>query len=92
MESHEVWVPLMALLGTLLPLGTVGVILGSIAIITYHRRSSQTRRIGGNLVHEMLQRGMSADDIERVLIAWHADPQLASKLLKGDKPRLKAFG
>ena len=50
--------PVMVLLSVFVPLGTVGIILGTTAILSYHRRVSQRVRIGGNLVYEMLQRGM----------------------------------
>jgi len=83
--------PVMVLLSVFIPLGTVGIILGTTAIVSYHRRASQRVRIGGNLVYEMLQRGMSAPDIERVLLAWHADPNLADKFSPA-KPQLKKFG
>lgn len=83
------YTPMIVLLSTLIPVGIVGTILGSLALITFHRRASQKQRIGGNLVHEMLQRNMSADEIERVLLAWHADPELARKHAA---PPLKKFG
>jgi len=82
--------PMVVLLSVFVPLGTVGTILGSIAIIWHHRNIAQRTMIGGNLVHEMLQRNMSADEIERVLLAWHADPELAGKITR-QKPALK-FG
>jgi hypothetical protein len=83
--------PVMVLLSVFIPLGTVGIVLGTTAILSYYRHVSQRVRIGGNLVYEMLQRGMSAGDIERVLLAWHADPQLADKF-SPQKPQLKKFG
>ena len=83
--------PVMILLSVFIPLGLVGTILGMTAIVTYHRRTSQRLRIGGNLVYEMLQRNMSADEVERVLLAWHADPELAGKYIS-PKPPLKKFG
>jgi hypothetical protein len=83
--------PIMVLLSVFIPLGTVGIVLGSIAILSYYRHVSQRTRIGGSLVSEMLQRDMSAGDIERVLLAWHADPQLANKF-SPQKPELKKFG
>jgi hypothetical protein len=83
--------PMVVLLSVFIPVGTVGIILGSIAIVSYYRHIAQRTQIGGNLVHEMLQRNMSADEIERVLLAWHADPQLAGKITP-QKPPLKKFG
>jgi hypothetical protein len=83
--------PMMVLLSIFVPAGIVGTILGSISIVLYFRYASQRTRIGGNLVHEMLQRNMSAGEIERVLLAWHADPELAAKFA-ADKPPLKKFG
>jgi hypothetical protein len=79
------------LLSVFIPLGTVGIVLGSIAIVGHFRYVSQRIRIGGNLIYEMLQRNMSADEIERVLLAWHADAELAAKFTPG-KPPLKKFG
>lgn len=83
--------PMMVLLSIFIPAGIVGTILGSISIVSYFRYVSQRTRIGGNLVHEMLQRDMSAAEIERVLLAWHADPRLAAKFAT-EKPPLKKFG
>ena len=83
--------PVMVLLSVFIPLGTVGIILGSIAIVSYYLYVSQRIRIGGNLVYEMLQRGMSASEIEHVVLAWHADPKLADKF-SPQKPALKKFG
>jgi hypothetical protein len=83
--------PVFVLLAVFIPLGTVGIVLGSISIISYYLHVSQRLRIGGNLVSDMLQRGMQADEIERILLAWHADPELAGKLAP-QKPPLKKFG
>jgi hypothetical protein len=69
------------------PLGIVAIALGS--IITRYRRTMHAQRVGSELVQEMLRRDMSADDIERVLLAWHADPSLASKLTS--QPPLKKY-
>lgn len=90
MSNSEFWVPVSVLLSTLIPVGSVGLILGVVALLTHHFRAAQRVRIGGNLVHDMLQRNMSADEIERVLLAWHADPELAAKLKKQQTP-LKKF-
>ena len=83
--------PMMVLLSVFIPLGTVGIVLGSIAIVSHYRHVSQRLRIGGNLVLDMLQRGMQADEIERILLAWHADPELVAKV-SSQKPALKKFG
>jgi hypothetical protein len=86
------YTPMVVLLSVFGPLGLVGTILGSIAMVTYHRRAAQRTRIGGNLIHEMLQRNMSADEIERVMLAWHADPELVGKFSHSKPPPLKKFG
>jgi hypothetical protein len=82
--------PMMVLLSIFIPLGIVAVILGSIAIVSYYRLASQRIRIGGNLIYEMLQRNMPGDEIERILLAWHANPELAGKI-QPHKPQLKKF-
>lgn len=89
MSNPDVWIPMSVLLSTLIPVGAVGIILGTVALVTYHFRATQRVRIGGNLVQEMLQRNMSAEEIERVLLAWHADPELAGKLRKQQTPLKK---
>jgi hypothetical protein len=83
--------PVMVILSVFIPLGSVAIILGSIGILSYYRHIAQRTRVGGELVHEMLQRSMSADEIERVLLAWHADPDMAGKFTP-QKPPLKKFG
>jgi len=82
------YTPMIVLLSVFVPLGTVGTVLGSIGILTYHFRTCQALRIGGELVQQMLQRDMSADEIDRVLHAWRADPSLAGKIA-GLNPPLK---
>jgi hypothetical protein len=82
------YTPMIVLLSILIPVGVVGIVLGSIALLTYHFRATQALRIGGELVQQMLQRDKTADDIERVLLAWHADATLAGKF-KNEKPPLK---
>lgn len=71
--------PMIVLLSILIPLGIVGTVLGSIALVTYHVRASQITRVGGELIQKMLDRGMSAEEIERILIAWSQDPGLIKK-------------
>jgi hypothetical protein len=90
MPGQVDYTPMVVLLSVFVPLGTIGVVLGSIGMITYYLRTSRRLQIGGELVQQMLQRDMSADEIERVLLAWHGDPSLAGKLINGQAP-LKKF-
>ncbi len=53
-------------------LGTIVVIMT--AIITYHHRRMQRDDMEATLKMEMIERGMSADDIERVLAARIGHP------------------
>jgi hypothetical protein len=48
---------------------TAGLIVAVTAIVTHHYRKLQKDDMEATLKMEMIQRGMSADDIERVLSA-----------------------
>ena len=87
MNGQTDWTPMIVLLSIYVPLGLT--VMGSIAIVTYYRRAAQAQRIGGELIQQMLQRDMSADEIEHILLAWHADPSLAGKLKVDTMPPLK---
>jgi hypothetical protein len=39
----------------------------------------------------MLDRGLSGEEIERILIAWSRDSELASKLLQQKTPPVKKY-
>ena len=55
-------------------------IIGLVALITKHLRSVRQREIDATLKQEMIARGMSAAEIERVLAAKSVpDSQLSSK-------------
>ena len=83
--------PMSVLLSTLIPVGVACTIVGSVALITYHWRASQAQRIGGQLIEKMLDRGLSGEEIERILIAWSRDSELASKLLQQKLPPMKKY-
>ncbi len=57
-------IPITAVAGTM--------IIGLVALITKHLRSVRQREIDATLKQEMIARGMSADEIERVLAAKSA--------------------
>jgi hypothetical protein len=86
MHGDTEFVPLI-LLSIYGPLAIVTISLGW--IILHYRRTMHAQRVGSELVQEMLRRDMSAGDIERVLLAWHADPSLAAKLTS--QPPLKKY-
>jgi hypothetical protein len=76
-----VWV----LLATLLPLAGTGIVLGLAGIVAYHRQTVRTRELSAELVQQMLQRKMTVDEIERVLLAWSQDRDLAQTMLHARK-------
>ena len=83
--------PILVTLFVLLPLALTGMVLGSIAIFTYHRRALYCRKAGAELILEMLRREMTADEIERILLAWNRDEGFARKLLAAKTPPPKKF-
>jgi hypothetical protein len=83
--------PMSVLLSTLIPIGVACTIVGSVALATYHWRALESQRIGGQLVQKMLDRGLSGEEIERILIAWSRDSELASKLLQQKTPPVKKY-
>ena len=70
-----------AFFALLIPLCAVGgtVIVGIVALITKHLRSVRQREIDATLKQEMIARGMSADEIERVLAAKSVPDSKTSK-------------
>lgn len=86
MHANPDLTPTFILLSIFTPLGLIGTILGTVAIVTYHRRASRAQQISGELVRQMLERNMSAEEIERVLAAWRHDPSVAKKFRKEAKP------
>lgn len=71
--------------------GIIAIVYGSITLVllptiltvtlTRHFRRVQARRLGSELIHEMLQRKMQPDEIERILALWTEDRRLAKKVL-----------
>jgi len=77
--------PVFILLATFIPIGTVGVILGIAAILAYTRQVIRRQELAADIVIQMLGRKMSADEIERVLLAWSQDPKLPKAILRQRK-------
>jgi siroheme synthase (precorrin-2 oxidase/ferrochelatase) len=57
--------------GLMIPLIVVsgGIVIAIVSVVTSHVRDNRKREIEATLKHEMIARGMSADEIERVLAA-----------------------
>ncbi|WP_425614306.1 hypothetical protein NA78x_004173 [Anatilimnocola sp. NA78] len=77
--------PVFILLAVFIPLGTIGVILGLAGIIAYTRQVIRRQELAAEIVIQMLNRKMSADEIERVLLAWSQDPELPKAILRQRK-------
>lgn len=77
--------PVFVLLAVFIPLGTVGIILGLAGILAYTRQRLRTMELAAELVQQMLSRKMSVEEIERVLLAWSQDPNLAKTLTRARK-------
>lgn len=77
--------PVYVLLAVLIPLGTVGIILGLAGIIAYTKHAMRSRELAAELILQMLNRKMSVEEIERVLLAYSQDPKLAKSMSKADK-------
>ncbi|MEX0676204.1 MAG: hypothetical protein WD063_03975 [Pirellulales bacterium] len=71
--------PLEAVLGISIPFAA-GIIVALTAIITGHLRKMQRDDMEATLKMEMIQRGMSADEIERVLAARIGSQARASRV------------
>jgi hypothetical protein len=56
-----------------------GLIVAITAIVTHHLRKSQRDDMEATLKMEMIQRGMSAEDVERVLSAQMGTPASQQK-------------
>lgn len=65
--------PLEAILGITMPFAT-GIIIGVTLIVSSYRRKMQRDDMEATLKMEMIERGMSAEDIERVLAARIGPP------------------
>jgi hypothetical protein len=74
--------PAIILLAILVPIGIVGVILGTVSILVYQRMVLRSREMATELVVQMLNRKLSVDEIERVLLAWSQDPDLAKSMAR----------
>jgi hypothetical protein len=72
------------LLGTLVFLGVIKIVI--VAIVSSERGSVRVAEIQADLKREMIQRGMSAEEIERVLAAGGANPE------EVDRDRYAAVG
>jgi len=72
--------PVFVLLAVFIPLGTVGIILGTIGILAYQRVTLRSRELAADLITQMLGRKHSVEEIERVLLVWSHDPALARSL------------
>ncbi len=66
--------------GLLIPLLAIagGIVIALTAVVTSHYRKSQRDEMDTTLKLEMLERGMSADEIERVLRAKSDSPEESS--------------
>jgi hypothetical protein len=61
-------------------LGAVGVAIGVPAIIVTQWRMLRQRQLSATLIQDMLAHGMTAAEIEQVLLVWSADPQQVAKI------------
>lgn len=77
--------PVFVLLAVFIPLGTIAVVLGLAGIVAYTRQRIRSQELAADLVQQMLSRKMSVEEIERVLLAWSQDPQLAKTLARARK-------
>lgn len=89
LSSHDLQTVL-----TLAVLGATGFAISVPGMAIFQWRVYRQRQLGAVLVQEMLCHGMTATDIERVLLAWSADPQEVAKLwrerLKEERNSAKA--
>ena len=74
--------PVYILLAIFIPVGVVGTILGLAAIIAYTRQYMRSRELAADLILQMLNKKLSVEEIERVLLAWSEDPDLAKSMSK----------
>jgi len=63
----------------------VGITLGLAGIAAYARQTIRTRELAADLILQMLNKKMSVEEIERVLLAWSQDPTLAKSMSKARK-------
>jgi hypothetical protein len=73
------------LLAIFIPAAVVGTILGLAGIIAYTRQYMRSREIAADLILQMLNKKMSVEEIERVLLAWSQDPEFAKTMTKAQK-------
>lgn len=81
--------PVFVLLAVFIPLGTIGIVLGLAGIIAYTRQAIRSRELAADLITQMLNKKMSVEEIERVLLAWSQDAEFA-KRLAARKPSVEA--
>ena len=77
--------PVYVLLAVFIPLGIIGITLGLAGIAAYARQTIRTRELAADLILQMLNKKMSVEEIERVLLAWSQDPTLAKSMSKARK-------
>ena len=83
--SHVEPNPAFIMLAILIPVGIAGIVLGLAGIIAYTRQMMRSREIAADLIVQMLNRKMSVEEIERVLLAWSQDPDLAKSMARARK-------
>ena len=77
--------PVPILMAIFIPAAIVGVILGSFAIFAYMRVTLRSRELAADLIMQMLGRKHTVEEIERVLLAWSQDADLAKSMAKARK-------
>src|SRR5262245_32923592 len=78
------WLVVVAL-GTIIPV--CAIVFGT---VTRYLQNSRQAELDASLKHEMLQRGMSADDIVRVIQARAKGPKHRSSDGRGDQDAVRA--
>jgi hypothetical protein len=75
----------LELFAVFVPLCITGIVLGLAGILSSARKEIRNRELSADLVTQMLNRKMSVDEIERVLLAWSQDPEFAKSMAKAKK-------
>jgi hypothetical protein len=70
------------LLAVFVPGCTIGTILGLAGIYFTHKKDIRSRELAADLITQMLNRKLSVEEIERLLLAWSQDPELAKAMSK----------
>jgi predicted transcriptional regulator len=73
------------LLAVFVPGCTIGTILGLAGIYFTHKKDIRSRELAADLITQMLNRKMSVEEIERLLLAWSQDPELAKSMRRARK-------